>query len=165
MVSGPGCERSSREPTGRPTSPPRVGCCSDDADKVSSFFQERAKVSGVDDQKSDREGRSKSKREKNLDAWLGGRDSNPDTVVQRAVFTFLSASFRSVVHRFFRSRLGSRSFRFGALSCSLSLCVSRLATRLASISNASPRVNETLHTSVNAQFCRNLSRCSRRLQT
>jgi len=56
--------------------------------------------------------------------WLGGRDSNPDTVVQRAVSTFSCASFRSVSLRFSRSLLLCAYLRVGLRSCSLSLCVS-----------------------------------------
>jgi len=36
---------------------------------------------------------------------LGGRDSNPDTVVQRAVPAFLSASFRACSRRSIRHHL------------------------------------------------------------
>ena len=57
----------------------------DDADKVSSFFQEKAKVPGIDDEKGDRQIRRKRKNQSGLSAWLGGRDSNPDTVVQSHV--------------------------------------------------------------------------------
>ena len=68
----------------------------DDADKVSSFFQEKAKVSGIDDQKTDREARSKSKRAKKLSVWLGGRDSNPDTMVQSHVsYRWTTSQYRS----------------------------------------------------------------------
>jgi hypothetical protein len=55
------------------------------ADKVSSFFQETAKAPGIDDQERDRQIERKRKRQKGLGAWLGGRDSNPDTVVQSFV--------------------------------------------------------------------------------
>jgi integrase len=63
----------------------RVQTRIDDADKVSSFFQEQAKVPGIDDQESDRQIQRKRKNQKGLDTWLGGRDSNPDTVVQSHV--------------------------------------------------------------------------------
>src|SRR2546423_15266715 len=57
----------------------------DDADKVSSFFQEKAKVPGSGDQKGDRQSERKRKNQRGLSAWLGGRDSNPDNVVQSHV--------------------------------------------------------------------------------
>jgi len=57
----------------------------DDADKVSSFFQEKAKVPGIDDEKGDRRIDRKRKNRRGLETWLGGRDSNPDTVVQSHV--------------------------------------------------------------------------------
>ena len=37
--------------------------------------------------------------------WLGGRDSNPDTVVQRAVHAFVPASFRAFSRCFIRDHL------------------------------------------------------------
>src|SRR5579864_8453992 len=52
---------------------------------VCGTLRDEAKVSGIDDQKTDREMESKSKRGRQLSAWLGGRDSNPDTVVQSHV--------------------------------------------------------------------------------
>jgi len=50
-----------------------------------------------------------------------GRDSNPDTVVQRSVRGFWSASFRNGLLRFSRPRLKFASLRFGAISCRSSL--------------------------------------------
>jgi len=67
------------------TNDPRAEKRVDDADKVSSFFQDQAKVSGIETQEPDRKTGSKSKRRKALVEWLGGRDSNPDTVVQSHV--------------------------------------------------------------------------------
>jgi hypothetical protein len=55
----------------------------DERDNVSSFFQDRAKVPKIDDQNCLRETAANSEDEKDLDDWLGGRDSNPDNVVQR----------------------------------------------------------------------------------
>src|SRR5262245_17712525 len=63
--------------------------------------------------------------------WLEGRDSNPDTVVQRAVLAFRSASVRSGLLRFSRSPLRFASLRFGALSRNPSLCVSATRTAVA----------------------------------
>jgi len=57
----------------------------DDADKVSSFFQEKAKVSGIDDEQRAQESEANSLDDQDLEIWLGGRDSNPDTVVQSHV--------------------------------------------------------------------------------
>jgi integrase len=57
----------------------------DDPDRVSSFFQDQAKVPRVDDQKVDRETNPNSEAENDLGNWLGGRDSNPDNVVQSHV--------------------------------------------------------------------------------
>ena len=53
--------------------------------KVSSFFHEKAKVSGIDDQKIDQATEPKSEDDNDLGEWLGGRDSNPDNVVQSHV--------------------------------------------------------------------------------
>src|SRR5262245_6782084 len=63
--------------------------------------------------------------------WLEGRDSNPDTVVQRAVLAFRSASVRSGLLQFSRSPLRFASLRFGALSRNPSLCVSATRTDVA----------------------------------
>jgi integrase len=52
----------------------------DDADKVSSFFQEKAKVSGIDDEKRAQETEANSLEDEDLETWLGGRDSNPVNV-------------------------------------------------------------------------------------
>ena len=57
----------------------------DDADKVSSFFQDQAKVPGIARRKRTRKTEVKSERGNDLEDWLGGRDSNPDTVVQSHV--------------------------------------------------------------------------------
>jgi integrase len=57
----------------------------DDPDKVSSFFQVQAKVPTIDDQKIDREMELNSDDANDLGSWLGGRDSNPDNVVQSHV--------------------------------------------------------------------------------
>jgi hypothetical protein len=59
-----------------------------------------------------------------LENWLGGRDSNPDNVVQRGVHGWRSASFRSVLRGFSRCPLGFDSLRFSGLRCNLSLSVS-----------------------------------------
>ena len=67
------------------TNDPRAQKALDDRDKVSSFFQDQAKVSGIEAQEPDRKIGSKSKRGKELGKWLGGRDSNPDTMVQSHV--------------------------------------------------------------------------------
>ena len=57
-------------------------------------------------------------------SWLGGRDSNPDTVVQRAVHRFRSASIRFVAFGFSPST--SAPFRSVSLcSCAVCLSVSR----------------------------------------
>ena len=56
--------------------------------------------------------------------WLGGRDSNPDTVVQRAASASRSVSVRSVLLRSSRPPLRFASLRFARLSRNLSLCVS-----------------------------------------
>src|SRR5262249_44650015 len=56
--------------------------------------------------------------------WLGGRDSNPDTVVQRSVWGFWSASLRYGLLRFSRPPLRFASLRFDVVPCNLSLCVS-----------------------------------------
>jgi len=57
----------------------------DDRDKLSSFFQEKAKVSRIADRESDAAVEPKRRNQKKLRDWLGGRDSNPDTVVQSHV--------------------------------------------------------------------------------
>jgi integrase len=57
----------------------------DDRDELSSFFQDQAKVPKIDDQKGDRETAPNSESENDLENWLGGRDSNPDNVVQSHV--------------------------------------------------------------------------------
>ena len=98
----------------------------DTGDKISSFFQEETKVSGIDDQNRVDEIEANLESENDLDDWLGGRDSNPDTVVQRAVSGLRFASVRSVLFRFSRSPLRFAVLRFGALPRNLSLCVSPL---------------------------------------
>ena len=57
----------------------------DTGDKISSFFQEETKVSGIDDQNRVDEIEANLESENDFDDWLGGRDSNPDTVVQSHV--------------------------------------------------------------------------------
>ena len=57
----------------------------DDRDKVSSFFQVQAKVPKIDDQEIDPETGPNSDDANDLGSWLGGRDSNPDNVVQSHV--------------------------------------------------------------------------------
>ena len=57
----------------------------DDADKVSSFFQDQAKVPRNARQKRNLKIKRKPAMKKDLADWLGGRDSNPDTVVQSHV--------------------------------------------------------------------------------
>ena len=59
-------------------------------------------------------------------SWLGGRDSNPDTVVQRSVSGFRSASLRYGLLRSSPLPLRFASLRFGGFSCNSSLCVSPL---------------------------------------
>jgi hypothetical protein len=50
--------------------------------KCQVSFELQAKVPKIDDQKIDRETEPNSEDENDLGNWLGGRDSNPDTVVQ-----------------------------------------------------------------------------------
>jgi hypothetical protein len=59
--------------------------------------------------------------------WLGGRDSNPDNVVQRAASGLQCVSFRSVLFRF--SVLGLRQvlFRSALFTRQRSHCVSGLS--------------------------------------
>ena len=57
----------------------------DDRDKLSSFFQVQAKVPTIDDEEIDPETEPNSDDANNLGSWLGGRDSNPDNVVQSHV--------------------------------------------------------------------------------
>jgi site-specific recombinase XerD len=59
-----------------------------------------------------------------LEDRLGGRDSNPDNVVQRSVLGFRSASLRSGLLWFSRPPLRFAFVRFGGFSCNSSLCVS-----------------------------------------
>ena len=54
------------------------------------------------DQKTDRETEPNSEDENDLGKWLGGRDSNPDTVVQRAAHVLRYASVRAVSRHFSR---------------------------------------------------------------
>jgi hypothetical protein len=49
----------------------------DDADKVSSFFQEKAKSLGERRSEIDRETEPNPEDENDLENWLGGRDSEP----------------------------------------------------------------------------------------
>ena len=49
----------------------------DDRDKVSSFFQDQAKVPTIDDRNRDRRTVSKLRDRKGLESWLGGRESLP----------------------------------------------------------------------------------------
>ena len=49
----------------------------DTGDKISSFFQEETKVSGIDDQNRVDEIEANLESENDFDDWLGGRDSNP----------------------------------------------------------------------------------------
>jgi len=55
------------------------------ADKVSSFFQDQAKVPASRQPDPAAEEDANACSEKDLPSWLGGRDSNPDTVVQSHV--------------------------------------------------------------------------------
>ena len=57
----------------------------DDRDKVSSFFQDRAKVPRVEKVRERPEIEGNLLDESDLAKWLGGRDSNPDNVVQSHV--------------------------------------------------------------------------------
>jgi len=57
----------------------------DDRDKVSSFFQVQAKVPTIDAENIDPEIEPNSADLNDLGNWLGGRDSNPDNVVQSHV--------------------------------------------------------------------------------
>ena len=57
----------------------------DDRDKVSSFSQVEAKVPTIDDETIDHEIEPNSEDANDLGNWLGGRDSNPDNVVQSHV--------------------------------------------------------------------------------
>ena len=57
-------------------------------------------------------------------SWLGGRDSNPDNVLQRAVLGFRSASARSVLLRSSHSHLRYASVCFDVFLRGSSLCVS-----------------------------------------
>ncbi len=57
----------------------------DDRDKVSSFFQDQAKVPRVDKVRERPETEANLLDESDLAKWLGGRDSNPDNVVQSHV--------------------------------------------------------------------------------
>jgi hypothetical protein len=57
----------------------------DDRDKVSSFFQDQAKVPRVEKVRERPETEANLLDESDLAKWLGGRDSNPDNVVQSHV--------------------------------------------------------------------------------
>ena len=57
----------------------------DDRDRVSSFFQDQAKVPEADEQEIDQETECNLESENGLENWLGGRDLNPDNVVQSHV--------------------------------------------------------------------------------
>src|SRR5262249_14230767 len=57
----------------------------DDRDKVSRFFQVQAKVPTIDAESVDPEIEPNSDDLNELGNWLGGRDSNPDNVVQSHV--------------------------------------------------------------------------------
>jgi len=65
--------------------------------------------------------------------WLGGRDSNPDNVVQRAVNGLRSVPARSVLFQFSALPLRSAPLRSALFTHKMSHCVSgserRLATR------------------------------------
>jgi len=70
----------------------------DTGDKISSFFQEETKVSGIDDQNRVDEIEANVESENDLDDWLGGRDSNPDTVVQSHVsYRWTTSQYQSGV--------------------------------------------------------------------
>ena len=56
--------------------------------------------------------------------WLGGRDSNPDNVVQRAVKVFGFAPVRSGLLRLSRPALRFAHVRSGVFLCRMSHCVS-----------------------------------------
>jgi hypothetical protein len=56
--------------------------------------------------------------------WLGGRDSNPDNVVQRAVNVFRFALVRSVLLGFSPPALRLALVRSGLFLCRMSHCVS-----------------------------------------
>jgi integrase len=107
--------------------PPRASVdCALRADKVSRFCQEFEVKPLSDAPNSASKTGTNSQDDEELGDWLGGRDSNPDNVVQRAVSAFRSASVRSVLLPFSRSPLRCASLRFAVLSCNLSLCVSPL---------------------------------------
>jgi hypothetical protein len=53
------------------------------------------------------EATTNSQSDQDLETWLGGRDSNPDTVVQRAVLAFPSASARSGFSGFLDHHFGA----------------------------------------------------------
>jgi len=53
----------------------------DDQDKVSSFFQDQAKVPKIDDQKFDRETEPNSEGENDLEKWLAVRDDFRNWIV------------------------------------------------------------------------------------
>ena len=57
-------------------------------------------------------------------SWLGGRDSNPDNVVQRALHGFRSAPVCAVLLRFSPHVVQSATVRFAALPCKVSHSVS-----------------------------------------
>ena len=81
--------------------------------------------SSVDEESEDeidrvRETSPKYGKDLDLEIWLGGRDSNPDNVVQRAVDGVWSAPVRAVSGRFPRSHL--RRLRSASL-CSRAACL------------------------------------------
>jgi hypothetical protein len=77
-----------------------------------------------------RERATNAKDEEDLADWLGGSDSNPDNVVQRAVHGCPCAPVRAVSLGVSRHHLASASGDFGALPCKTSHRVSWSQSRV-----------------------------------
>jgi integrase len=101
----------------------------DDRDKVSSFFQVQAKVPRIDDQEIDQEIEPNSEDANDLGNWLGGRDSNPDNVVQRAVTALRSVRVCSGLFGFSSLSLQCVPVCSGVFTHKMSQCVSGGARR------------------------------------
>ena len=98
----------------------------DDRDKVSSFFQVQAKVPPNDDENIDREIEPNSDDLNELGNWLGGRDSNPDNVVQRAANGLRFVPVRAVSFQCSALSVRFVTLRFGLFTHKMSQTVSRL---------------------------------------
>jgi hypothetical protein len=110
---------------GVPSTNPQSGPVTDDAGTFYQVFiknPHRKARSARSDRALETE--LKELKEKGLESWLGGRDLNPDNVVQRAVNVLRCAPVRSVFLGFSQSPLRSALVSFPVFTHKMSHCVS-----------------------------------------